>query len=231
MSTTHSVFPYRCSTTDVGNNSHTKKASLGKHIAFQFMMDARMLELLQAVHRSDSTGGEYRSLGNRRASRISSDIAGRSGEKLMPRKRSTMVSLASVAVMRNLREISPTCSCAAERLLANLTFPAGGCVWLPLRESETWTARDHFVGLVFSLQAVPFSSKWYLRARESPNALHPFCRMFPPCCLWNRSSVCLTNDGPFSSFQGRSSRNSSFYASPRLHSCATIKIKRISIVI
>ena len=37
--------------------------------------------------------------------------------------------------------------------------------------------------------------------------------MFPQRCLSNSSSVCLTDDGPLSSFQGRSSTASSFHAS------------------
>ena len=47
--------------------------------------------------------------------------------------------------------------------------------------------------------SVQFSSRWHLCAREE----------FPQCCLQNRSNVGLTDDGPFTSSQGRSS----FYAS------------------
>ena len=36
---------------------------------------------------------------------------------------------------------------------------------------------------------------------------------FPQCCLWNGSNVRLIEDGPLSSFQGRSSGASSFNAS------------------
>jgi len=36
---------------------------------------------------------------------------------------------------------------------------------------------------------------------------------FSQRCFWNYSSVCLTDDGPLSSFQGRSSSASSFHAS------------------
>ena len=36
---------------------------------------------------------------------------------------------------------------------------------------------------------------------------------FPRCCLWNGSNVCLIDDGPLSSFQGRASSTSSFHAS------------------
>ena len=44
--------------------------------------------------------------------------------------------------------------------------------------------------------------------------LHPISQKFPQCCLWNGSNVRLTDDGPLSSFQGRSSSASSFHASP-----------------
>ena len=36
---------------------------------------------------------------------------------------------------------------------------------------------------------------------------------FPQRCLWNSSNVCLIDDGPLSSVQGRSSSASSFHAS------------------
>ena len=64
-----------------------------------------------------------------------------------------------------------------------------------------------------SLSSVQFSSRWYLCARKSPYALHPVSQKFPQRCLWNGSSVRLTDDGPLSSFQGRSSSTSFF---PRL---------------
>ena len=41
----------------------------------------------------------------------------------------------------------------------------------------------------------------------------PSLRKFPQCCLWNCFSVCLTDDGPLSSFQGRLSTASSFHTS------------------
>ena len=44
-------------------------------------------------------------------------------------------------------------------------------------------------------------------------ALNPGSQMFPQRCLWNSSNVRLTDDGPLSSFQGRSSSASSFHAS------------------
>ena len=58
-----------------------------------------------------------------------------------------------------------------------------------------------------------FSSRWYLCARKSPYALQPVSQKFPQRCLWNGFNVCLTDDGPLSSFQGRSSSSSSFNAS------------------
>ena len=41
----------------------------------------------------------------------------------------------------------------------------------------------------------------------------PFLRRFPQRCLSNSSNVRLTDDGPLSSFRGRSSSASSFHAS------------------
>ena len=59
--------------------------------------------------------------------------------------------------------------------------------------------------------SVQFSSRWYLCARKSPYALHPVSQMFPQRCLRNSSNVRLTDDGPLSSFQRRSSSASSFH--------------------
>ena len=59
-----------------------------------------------------------------------------------------------------------------------------------------------------------FSSRWYLCARESPYyAPHPFAQKVSQRCLSNSSNVRLNDDGPLSSFQGRSSSASSFHAS------------------
>ena len=44
-------------------------------------------------------------------------------------------------------------------------------------------------------------------------ALHPGSPKFLQRCLWNGSNVRLIDDGPLSSFQGRSSSSSSFHAS------------------
>ena len=48
---------------------------------------------------------------------------------------------------------------------------------------------------------------------EPPYALHPISQKFPQRCLRNGSKVRLIDDGPLSSFQGRSSSASSFNAS------------------
>ena len=45
------------------------------------------------------------------------------------------------------------------------------------------------------------------------HALHPVSQTFSQHCLWSSFNVRLTDDGPFSSFQGRSSSASSFHAS------------------
>ena len=54
-------------------------------------------------------------------------------------------------------------------------------------------------------ETVQFSSRWYLCARKIPYALHPVSQKFPRRCLWNGCNVRLTDDGPLSSFRGRSS--------------------------
>ena len=59
-----------------------------------------------------------------------------------------------------------------------------------------------------------FSSRWYLcTVWKSPHALHPVSQKFPQRCLWNGSRVCLTDNGPLSSFHGRSSSASFVHAS------------------
>ena len=58
--------------------------------------------------------------------------------------------------------------------------------------------------------SVQFSSKWYLCARKSPYALRPVSQNFPQRCFWDGSNVRLSDDGPLSSFQGKSSSASSF---------------------
>ena len=63
------------------------------------------------------------------------------------------------------------------------------------------------------MRSTPFSSRWFLCAQKSPYALHPVSQKFPQLCLWNSSSVRLTDDGPLSSFQERSPSASSFHAS------------------
>ena len=53
----------------------------------------------------------------------------------------------------------------------------------------------------------------YPCAQKIPYALHPVSQKFPQCRLWNGSNVCLIDDGPLSSFQGKSSSASSFHLS------------------
>ena len=65
---------------------------------------------------------------------------------------------------------------------------------------------------VLTVRAVQFSSGWYLCAQESPSALHPISQKFPQHCLSNCSNVCLIDDGPLLSFQGRLSSASSVRA-------------------
>ena len=67
--------------------------------------------------------------------------------------------------------------------------------------------------LYHPFSSVRFRSRWYLCARKSPYALHSVSRKFPQRPLWNSSNVRLTEDGPFVSFQRRSSTASSVHAS------------------
>ena len=86
------------------------------------------------------------------------------------------------------------------------------CVWshFPAGFSHNaWTAlsaHSDFIGSWVSACYIQFSSRWYLCARKSPHALHPVSQKFPQCCLWNSSNW---DNGPFSSFQGRSSSHTS----------------------
>ena len=72
----------------------------------------------------------------------------------------------------------------------------------------TWERVD-----IWEFSSAQFSSRAYLYAPESPYAPHPVPHKFPQRCLWNGSNVRPTDDGPLSSFQGRSSSASSFNAS------------------
>ena len=53
----------------------------------------------------------------------------------------------------------------------------------------------------------------YALGKAHNYALHPVSQTFRQCRLWNSSNVCLIDDGPLSSFQGRSSSAFSFHAS------------------
>ena len=61
-----------------------------------------------------------------------------------------------------------------------------------------------FFFFTWSMYRKMFSSTLYLCARKSPYALHPVSQEFPQLCVWNGSNVRLIDDGPLSSFQGRS---------------------------
>ena len=54
--------------------------------------------------------------------------------------------------------------------------------------------------------------KWqlqlYLCARKSPQVLHLISQKFPQCCFWNSSGICLIDNDPLLSFQGRLSSSS-----------------------
>ena len=67
--------------------------------------------------------------------------------------------------------------------------------------------------LISSLSSVQFKMVSNLCTRKSPYALHPVSQKFPQRCLWNGSNVRLTDDGPLSSSEGRSSGASSLNAS------------------
>ena len=71
----------------------------------------------------------------------------------------------------------------------------------------------HWNSITVLLSSVQFSSRWYLCVRNIPYALHPVPQKFPHHCLWNGSYVRLIDDGPLSSFQGRSSSTSSWHSS------------------
>ena len=53
----------------------------------------------------------------------------------------------------------------------------------------------------------------YALGKAHNYALHPISERFPQRCLWYDSNVRQTDDGPLSSFQGRSSSASFFHAS------------------
>ena len=72
-------------------------------------------------------------------------------------------------------------------------------------------------------QTVQISSRWHFCARKSPHALHPVSHKFPRRCLSNSSNVRLIDDGPLSSFQGKSPTASSFHAFLLQAMCGTTK--------
>ena len=73
---------------------------------------------------------------------------------------------------------------------------------------------DFCLYCAFQFSGGKFHARWYLRAPEGPHALRPVAlKDSLSCCLLNSSNVRLTDDVPFSSFQGRPLSGSSFYAS------------------
>ena len=85
----------------------------------------------------------------------------------------------------------------------------------PVRQDKSASEIDLFLPLhVFYSPSVlvHFSWKWCLCARKSPYAFLPVSQKFPQRCLWNSSSVRLTDDGSLSSCPGRSYSASSFHA-------------------
>ena len=82
-----------------------------------------------------------------------------------------------------------------------------------LRPLHVLTAFESAPSAALLFSSVRFSSRRYLSAGKSPYALHPVSLKFPQRCLWNGSNVRLTDDGPLSSFQRRSSSASSLHAS------------------
>ena len=77
-----------------------------------------------------------------------------------------------------------------------------------------WSGKSIFRPLTLvQLSSVQFK-KLSMRSKRADNyALHLISQKFPQRCLCNGSTVRLIDDGPFLSFEGRSSRASSFHAS------------------
>ena len=83
---------------------------------------------------------------------------------------------------------------------------------------NTWDKRDtRSCGYRYNssgqFSSVQLQNGMYVLRKVHIHALHPVSQKFPQRCLWNGSSVHLIDDGPLSSFQGRSSRASCFHAS------------------
>ena len=103
---------------------------------------------------------------------------------------------------------------------AELTHKGVGSSALETRHTnttKTWVA----YGSSHLFSSVQFSSVqdgiYALGKKKKKNALHPVSQKFPQRCLWNGSNVRLTDDGPLSSFDERSSSASSFNASLLSH--------------
>ena len=116
-----------------------------------------------------------------------------------------------VCVRACVRACVRTCVCACVRTCVRACVRA--CTGRALR-IVTMDTILHFINTVIIIVIIIyFSWRWYLCAWKSPYALHPLSQKFPQRCLWYASNVRLSDDDPFSSFQGRSFSASSFHAS------------------
>ena len=77
-------------------------------------------------------------------------------------------------------------------------------VWTSHPHSVKVHSHTHSVKVHKSVCQPQFSSRWYLCMQKSPNVLHHIFKKIAWSCLWKSSSVHLTDNGPFLSFQGRS---------------------------
>ena len=68
-------------------------------------------------------------------------------------------------------------------------------------------------GVGSSVQFSSVQDGIYALGKAHNYTLHPVSQKFPQRCLWNGSYVRLTDDGPLSFFEGRSSNASSFHVS------------------
>ena len=89
-----------------------------------------------------------------------------------------------------------------------------GCDGTVIMTKDTDYDEIYYAWQKILTNSVQLSSRCYICTRKSPYALHPVSQKFSQRGLWSGSNVRLIDDGPLSSFQGRSSStNSSFHAS------------------
>ena len=81
------------------------------------------------------------------------------------------------------------------------SLPNTACEMVPM---FVWTSHPHSVKVHKSVCQSQFSSRWHLCMQKSPYVLHHIFKKIAWSCLWKSSSVHLTDNGPFLSFQGRS---------------------------